>query len=83
MELAILIHLLLLVHNCLNVVSDSAYVVGLFSAIEIALISSFHSIMLPLLQKVQYLVKPPTHPLFTLHTHSHTNLSYFIIHIDC
>lgn len=82
MELAVLIHLLLLVHKCLNVVSDCAYVVGLLSAIEITLISSFHSIMLPLLQTVHYLVKTHIHPLFTLYAYSHTSLPYFIVHID-
>lgn len=76
--MAILIHLLWLTYKCLNIISNSAYVVGLFSAIETALISSFHSILLPLLQKVQHLVKTNIHPLFITHTCAHTYLPYFI-----
>lgn len=41
-EMAILIHLLWLIHKSLNTVSDSAYVAGLFSSIETDLALSSH-----------------------------------------
>lgn len=75
--IVLLIHLLWLIHKCLNIVSDSAYIVLLFSAVQTALILSFHSVMLPLLQKV-YLVKTHINPVFITHICVHTNLPYFI-----
>lgn len=68
MEPDVLIDILQFIYKPLNIVSDSAYVVGLFPAIEAALILSSLAVILPLLQELQYLVKTSTYPLFVTHT---------------
>lgn len=71
-------HLLCLIHKPLNIILESAYVVGSFPAIEIVLISSLHPAMLSLLQELQHLVKACTHPSFITHIHS-----YFTLWLYC
>lgn len=72
-ELTILIHLLQLFHKPLNIVSGSANVVGLFPAVETALILSSHSVMISLLQELQNPGQTHLH-LFLTHTHAYSNL---------
>jgi hypothetical protein len=63
-ELAVLIYLLQKITNKpLNIVSDSPYVVGLFPAIETALISTTHKVMKTLLSTLQHLIQTNTYPL--------------------
>jgi hypothetical protein len=58
----------------LSIVSDSAYVVGLFPAIEIALISTIHKVMKTLLSISQHLIQIHTYPLFGTHISTYSNL---------
>ena len=60
MEPAVLIDVLQFIYKPLNIVLDLAYVVGLFSAIEAALILSSLAVILPLLQELQLLIKTNT-----------------------
>lgn len=66
MEPAVLIDVFQFIYKPLNIVSDLAYVVGLFSAIEAALILSSLAVILPLLQELQLLVKTSTYPLLLI-----------------
>jgi hypothetical protein len=58
----------------LNIVSDSAYVVGLFPAIETDLISTTHKVMKTLLSTLQHLIQTHTYPLYVTHIRAHSNL---------
>jgi hypothetical protein len=74
-ELAVLIYLLQkITDKPLNIVSDSLYVVGLFPAIEIALISTTHEVMKTLLSTLQHLIQTCTYPLYIIHMRAHSNL---------
>jgi hypothetical protein len=56
-ELADLIYLLQkITDKLLHIVSDSAYVIGLFPVIETALISTTHKVMKTLLSTLQHLI---------------------------
>jgi hypothetical protein len=72
-ELAVLIHLLQLIYKFLNIVSDSNYVLGLFPALETALILSSHSGMLPLLQEIKHMVEASIHLFFSTNPRAHSN----------
>jgi hypothetical protein len=58
----------------LNIVSDSAYVVGLFPAIETALICTTHKVMKTLLSTLQHVIQTHTCPLYVTHIRAHSNL---------
>lgn len=73
-ELATLLYFLQSIPGPLNVVSDSAYVVGLVNPLETALISTTHAIINPLLQDLQLEIQSRMHPLYVTHIHSHSNL---------
>jgi hypothetical protein len=74
-ELAVLIYLLQKISDKpLNIVSDSAYVIGLFPAIETALISTTHKIIKTLLSTLQHLIQSRTFPLYVTHIRAYSNL---------
>jgi hypothetical protein len=58
----------------LNIVSDSAYVVGLCPAIETSLISTTHKAMKTLLPTLQHLTQTRTYPLYVTHIRARSNL---------
>jgi hypothetical protein len=58
----------------LNIVSDSAYVVGLFPAIGTALISTTHKAMKTFLPTLQHLIQTRTYLLYVTHIKAHSNL---------
>jgi hypothetical protein len=58
----------------LNIVSDSAYVVGPFPDIETALISTTHKVMKTLLSTLQHLIQTRTDPLYVTHIRARSNL---------
>jgi hypothetical protein len=62
-----------LTNKTLNIVSDSAYVVGRFPAIETALISTIHKVM-KTLSTLQHLIQTRTYPLYVTHIGAHSNL---------
>lgn len=76
-ELTDSINLLRLIHKCVNVVSDSVYVVGLFPAIERALILSSHAVGSHYYRNYCNICYS-THPLFITHTCAQPNLHGFI-----
>jgi hypothetical protein len=74
-DLAVLIYLLQIISDKpLNIVSDSAYVVRLFPAIETTLISTTHKVMKALLYTLQHLIQTRTYPLYVAHISAHSNL---------
>jgi hypothetical protein len=62
----------------LNIVSDSAYVVGLFPAIETALISTTHKVM-KTLSTLQHLIQTRLFPLYVTHIKAHSNLPHPLV----
>jgi hypothetical protein len=73
-ELAVLIYLLhKITDKPLNIVSDSVYVVGLFSGVETAIISTTHKVMKTLLYTLQHLIQTQTYPLYVTHIRAHSN----------
>jgi hypothetical protein len=74
-ELAVLIYVLQkITDKPLNIVSDSAYVVGLFPAIETALISTTYKVMKTLLSTLHHLTQTHIYPLYITHIRAHFNL---------
>jgi hypothetical protein len=74
-ELAVLTYLLQkITDKPLNIVSDSDIVVGLFPAIETALISTTCKVMKTLLSSLQHLIQTRTYPLYVIHIRAHSNL---------
>lgn len=78
-ELAVLTHLLQLIHKPLNIALDSASAGRLFPATETTLILSSRFIIPTLLQDLEQLVKTHTYPLFIAHTQASSNLPGFIV----
>jgi hypothetical protein len=58
----------------LNIVLYSVYVVGLFPAIETALISTTYKVMKTLLSTLQHLMQTCTYPIYVTHIRAHSNL---------
>jgi hypothetical protein len=74
-ELAVLIYLFQkITAKPLNIFSDSAYVVGLFPAIETSLISTTHKVTRTLLSTLQHLIQTHNYPFYITHIRAHSNL---------
>jgi hypothetical protein len=73
-KLTVLIYLLqTITDKPLNIVSDSAYIVGLFPATKTTLISTTHKVIKTLLSTLHQLIQTHTYPLYVTHIRAHSN----------